>query len=393
MDDITVKEHIVQVEDVNVYVIDNAGETLLMRELSGSSLQDFQEDAWFDEYDHYSMTVTNYKHLPKLISINYSQHNGFNALFQYETGRTLADEGRITRNQTEQLIDALNHLHKKGIVHGMIIPENIWVTQKGMLILYGAGEWKALNKKGRSTEKDINQLIKILIDFGDLSAGVKQFLNENPSLSLHELERYVLKGDTPEPSKGGLQEKAVKGGLEERDIAEPKQQREPYKKKETYDPVEREEEKTYGDEYEDVIYEETANEGWDRLFDRSDAVFAGFWRRFMATSIDFIVLVIPLSIIFGDGAFSIILFFGWVYFAWMESSRYQGTLGKVLLNLRVTDRNGYSLTFKRSVIRYYIKLAMLAFFFIGFLLAGITKRKEGLHDLIVKTYVISERRV
>ncbi|GIM44478.1 hypothetical protein DNHGIG_00270 [Collibacillus ludicampi] len=139
--------------------------------------------------------------------------------------------------------------------------------------------------------------------------------------------------------------------------------------------------------------------------------YAGFWLRFVAYLIDAILLWVCsfiLSFIFGVSAIGMaalthdpnttlgplmlyewILFVGtWLYFALMESSTKQGTLGKMALGLRVTELNGQRITFGRATGRYFAKIISSILFLIGYLLAGWTKKKQGLHDMIAGTLVV-----
>ena len=77
-----------------------------------------------------------------------------------------------------------------------------------------------------------------------------------------------------------------------------------------------------------------------------------------------------------------------LYFTITTSSKMQGTLGKKLVKIYVTTTKGERLSFFRAFLRF------LCYFFssitlgIGYLMVAFTKNKIGLHDLIVRTYVI-----
>lgn len=141
--------------------------------------------------------------------------------------------------------------------------------------------------------------------------------------------------------------------------------------------------------------------------------YAGFWIRFLAYLIDSVLLgVVAMPIWFlavGLGAVGaksspdaaamamlgmMPLFFlgsvvgGWLYFALMESSTKQGTVGKMALKLRVTDVDGHSITFGRATGRYFAKMINSFTFFIGWIMAGFTAKKQGLHDMIAGTVVL-----
>lgn len=78
----------------------------------------------------------------------------------------------------------------------------------------------------------------------------------------------------------------------------------------------------------------------------------------------------------------------WLYFAFCESSRKQATLGKRLLGIKVVDQRGRRIRFGRATARAFARLFMPLTCYIGFVMAGCTRRKRALHDMIVQTYVV-----
>ena len=78
----------------------------------------------------------------------------------------------------------------------------------------------------------------------------------------------------------------------------------------------------------------------------------------------------------------------WVYYATFESGPWQATLGKYLLHLKVTDLDGYPISFGRATARHFSKFLSLLFVGLGFLMIGFTEKKQGLHDHIAKCLVI-----
>jgi uncharacterized RDD family membrane protein YckC len=155
--------------------------------------------------------------------------------------------------------------------------------------------------------------------------------------------------------------------------------------------------------------------------------YAGFWLRVVAYLIDsiilglgFMALFIPFAIMTGltavlgnihpgddprdvgtvlGGAFFLGLFTiaclgflgAWLYHAKMESSSWQATLGKKALNLRVTDLNGAQVSFNRATGRHFAKLITgLIPLGVGFMLAGLTERRQALHDMIAGCLVLRD---
>ena len=127
--------------------------------------------------------------------------------------------------------------------------------------------------------------------------------------------------------------------------------------------------------------------------------YAGFWRRFVALVVDGTVLAIVVVPITVAGAlipqarplFELFQYLIPVaYFVILESSSLQGTLGKRWMGLRVTDMSGQRISFMRSVGRYFSKIISTIILGIGWLMAGFTAKKQGLHDIITGTLVIKE---
>jgi uncharacterized RDD family membrane protein YckC len=142
------------------------------------------------------------------------------------------------------------------------------------------------------------------------------------------------------------------------------------------------------------------------------AGYGGFWIRVVAAIIDAILLrvvVAPVGMIFGGlglaggmmggiphmglgllggGVTIVLLVFGsWLYEAFMESSSYQATLGKMILGMKVTDLNGNRISFGRATGRHFAKWLSAMILFIGYIMVGFTERKQGLHDLLAGTLV------
>lgn len=155
-----------------------------------------------------------------------------------------------------------------------------------------------------------------------------------------------------------------------------------------------------------------------------DVVYAGFWLRFAAFILDYIITTIPLSIIGGifgfifgfaaaathpqekvnfvheDGSPNIgfiLLELGimamsitvtWLYYALLESSAGQATLGKRVLGLKVTTEAGERISFARASGRFFGKIASALILYVGFMMAGFTTKKQALHDMMAGTLVI-----
>jgi len=141
--------------------------------------------------------------------------------------------------------------------------------------------------------------------------------------------------------------------------------------------------------------------------------YAGFWIRVVASLMDFILIFIvlfPMRLLIGSTttilgedwqlATTKILFMNrmarigmgillaWLYRAGMESSHFQGTLGKLAVQIKVTDLEGNRISFERATGRYLAKFLSLISLGVGYLMVGFTLEKQGLHDRLAGTRVL-----
>ncbi|MGX5731436.1 RDD family protein [Pseudoxanthomonas beigongshangi] len=155
-----------------------------------------------------------------------------------------------------------------------------------------------------------------------------------------------------------------------------------------------------------------------------EVVHGGFWKRFAASFIDgMVMMVVTLVVVMvgvmltgGAAALSpqafandmmrgtlgltfILAFYVLpilaqaAYFTWMHASASQATLGKLAVGIKVARTNGEALTLGRSFGRW------CAYFFLNLVscglttlisafTVGLTDRKQGLHDMIADTLVV-----
>jgi uncharacterized RDD family membrane protein YckC len=69
----------------------------------------------------------------------------------------------------------------------------------------------------------------------------------------------------------------------------------------------------------------------------------------------------------------------------------QGTIGKRLLNIKVTDLMGNRISFGRSVIRNVAKILSVIPIFFGYLYSFLNKKQQCWHDIAANTLVIKDR--
>jgi uncharacterized RDD family membrane protein YckC len=150
--------------------------------------------------------------------------------------------------------------------------------------------------------------------------------------------------------------------------------------------------------------------------------YAGFWLRFVAAIIDGFVIGIPTAPIFlilfasviptlmhTDDPFDVMMellprylllvfivsVLSWLYWSLLESSSWQGTLGKKALGLTVTDLEGRRASFGRASGRFFagrgigfIPSIGGLYYLISCICAGVTEKKQALHDMLAGTLVL-----
>ena len=164
------------------------------------------------------------------------------------------------------------------------------------------------------------------------------------------------------------------------------------------------------------VEQQPAQNVWQIRAPSQPVAYAGFWLRLVAYIIDAIILgmagVIAFFPLFRANihAFTtqnpwevytsmsrplfairlLALMLSWIYYASMESSSWQATLGKKILGLRVTDLAGNRITFARASGRFFGKILSGMILGIGFLMAGFTARKQALHDILAGCLVLRQ---
>jgi len=86
--------------------------------------------------------------------------------------------------------------------------------------------------------------------------------------------------------------------------------------------------------------------------------------------------------------FLIALAVAWLYCAGFDSGRRGASPGKRLLGLEVVDLRGERLGFARASLRFVLRGATAASFLLGWLMIGLNRRKQALHDLLSGSLVI-----
>lgn len=134
----------------------------------------------------------------------------------------------------------------------------------------------------------------------------------------------------------------------------------------------------------------------------------GFWRRVTAALLDGIAVESVTGVFaFVVGVFILLLspapleqtsavlptpvalpagiVIGWLYFALLESSRRQATLGKRVMGIAVIDTEGERLSFARATGRHFARFLSLTILFLGFV-GRLHAAQQALHDLLASTW-------
>jgi uncharacterized RDD family membrane protein YckC len=155
--------------------------------------------------------------------------------------------------------------------------------------------------------------------------------------------------------------------------------------------------------------------------------YAGFGQRLVAIIIDSIIIGILQSVVIGPilgmigigmaadfqntngdlseaqavgliatmmaafmGAWLTSMVIGILYYSICESSKWQATVGKMAMGIKVTDMNGERISFGKAFLRSIGRQISYAILCIGYIMAAFTERKQALHDMIASTLVLKK---
>jgi uncharacterized RDD family membrane protein YckC len=137
------------------------------------------------------------------------------------------------------------------------------------------------------------------------------------------------------------------------------------------------------------------------VLEKPALIYAGFWIRFAAYLIDYIVImaaitVLSLLLFYADEESTseptllyVFVFYGpyILYFIIMESSPWQATLGKKAVGIKVGNIHGERISFGHALGRFFAKIISGLPLCVGYMMAGWDSKKQALHDRVVNTYV------
>jgi hypothetical protein len=188
-------------DDVSFLIVrDSDQKTFMLRKLNRPA----SNDAWFECYEDYQLNITNFRYLPKPLVVSTHENEAYTT-FPYEDGTILSEVKQLSREQVEQLIEAVSHLHKKGFIHGSIDENHIWIRETGDVQLFGAGEKKVLAASDtllKQTDYDsifsiIKRFTTIEVKGGPIPTSLEQLQDllqmsqVKPGLVEKESEKYI----------------------------------------------------------------------------------------------------------------------------------------------------------------------------------------------------------
>lgn len=145
-------------------------------------------------------------------------------------------------------------------------------------------------------------------------------------------------------------------------------------------------------------------------------VHAGFWLRWVAWLIDWLVLLAirfavlsvvgllamgieaanleteAVATVGGLIALGLLYLCAWPYYALMEAFAGGATLGKKALGLQVIDIDGETPTFAQTSVRFFLRIVSAALLGIGFLMIAFTGKRQALHDIAANCLVVVKPR-
>lgn len=135
--------------------------------------------------------------------------------------------------------------------------------------------------------------------------------------------------------------------------------------------------------------------------------FASFDQRLLAAVIDYFLLFLVYIVVIlccftfvkGQGeriSFALLFLplipvFKFVYGVFAEASAKQGTIGKRLLSIKVTDMGGSRVSIGLSFLRNLGKVLSVTPLFFGYLYSFLNKKQQCFHDVAAGTLVIKDR--
>jgi uncharacterized RDD family membrane protein YckC len=142
--------------------------------------------------------------------------------------------------------------------------------------------------------------------------------------------------------------------------------------------------------------------------------YAGFWIRFLAKIVDLIIVSLCVMLLVGaEDALMTHMYPRYIdrmaptpflielvlyilalfllplsYFAFMEISPLQATIGKWIFRLRVTDLQGNKIKLWQALVRHFLQYLGAAILYADYFVIPFRDKKQSLHDIVAQTVVV-----
>jgi uncharacterized RDD family membrane protein YckC len=119
----------------------------------------------------------------------------------------------------------------------------------------------------------------------------------------------------------------------------------------------------------------------------------GFFPRLFSYNIDITILMVVFVVVSFTTQndkllYSLCIGITTLYFSVLESSEWQGTIGKKYNKIKVVDAEGKRISFLLAFLRTLLKLISLLLLIFAILIIYLRRDRKSFHDIILKTSVI-----
>lgn len=119
-------------------------------------------------------------------------------------------------------------------------------------------------------------------------------------------------------------------------------------------------------------------------------VYSGFWRRFVASFLDGLIMLIPAWLLGMLVPYVGGIILGLLYKPVFEASALKATPGKAMMGMTVLSESGQRLTLKQAYIRYFCSILSGLVLGIGYFMNLFTAKRQTLHDMIAECVVVNQ---
>ncbi len=157
------------------------------------------------------------------------------------------------------------------------------------------------------------------------------------------------------------------------------------------------------------VVKTTQQQPYREYADLHEPAYAGFWKRGAAYTLDSVIFFVLMFLliytakllahspypVINEFYFShdllidlITFLFSLSYYTAFEGSHHQATPGKIVFGIRVCSLDLQRISYRRAVMRNFCKIFSGLILGIGFILAGLTRRRQALHDMMANCLIV-----